>query len=190
MPSVVTHSVVGAVVSRMIPARSVPKRFWVLSVLLPSFPDVDVIGLAFGVAGEDLFGHRGITHSLSFAVILGILVVVLFFRKSNLTRKSAFLLTAYFVLLTASHGFLDAFNDSKLGVAFWAPFEDTRYFFPFNPIVPSSVLLFDGAPIGFTLIIEKIYILIRSEVLWIWIPLFLLFVVNRVSLRFIKRSSS
>lgn len=190
MPSVVTHSVVGAVVSRMIPARSVPKRFWVLSVLLPSLPDIDVIGLAFGVAGEDLFGHRGITHSLSFAVIVGVLVVALFFRKSKLTGKSAFFLTAYFVLLTASHGFLDAFNDSRLGVAFWAPFENTRYFFPFNPIVPSSVLLPDGAPLGFTLIIEKIYILMRSEVLWIWVPLFLLFFGNRVLSRFIKRSSS
>ena len=161
MPSIITHLLLGAVVSRM-HTGVVPKRFWVLSVLLPVLPDIDVIGLFFGFSSEDLFGHRGITHSVLFACIVGILAVTMFFRKSGLTRKATLLLTAYFFLLTASHGFLDAFNDSRVGVAFWAPFENGRYLFPFNPIVPSSVLLTDSSSFGISLIVGKIYILQAS----------------------------
>ena len=188
MPSVITHSLVGVVISKMIPVKSVPRRFWVLSVLLPALPDIDVIGLFFGFTGEDVFGHRGITHSLFFAVIVGVSTVAVFFRKNNLTRNARMLLMMYFALLIASHGFLDAFNDTRMGVAFWAPFENGRYLFPFNPIVPSSVLLPEGTPVGFALIIEKIYILMRSEILWIWIPLFALFGGERILLKFSKRS--
>ena len=190
MPSVMTHSLVGAVVSKLVTTRSVPKRFWVLSIVLPSFPDIDVIGMAFGVAGEDLFGHRGITHSLFFAVVVGVSVVAIFFRKSNLTARMTFLLALYFVFLTASHGVLDAFNDSRLGVAFFAPFENTRYFFPYNPIDPSSVLLFEESSFGVGLMVEKFYVLLRSEILWIWIPLFVLLVGKFVLPRFIHRSRS
>nr|HRC76832.1 rhodanese-like domain-containing protein [Kouleothrix sp.] len=32
------------------------------------------------------------------------------------------------------HGVLDAMTDGGLGVAFFAPFSATRYFFPFRPI--------------------------------------------------------
>ena len=188
MPSIITHSLVGALVSTMY-TGAVPKRFWVLSVLLPVLPDVDVIGLFFGFSSEDLFGHRGITHSVLFACIVGILAVTMFFRKSGLTRKATLLLTAYFFLLTASHGFLDAFNDSRVGVAFWAPFENGRYLFPFNPIVPSSVLLTDSSSFGISLIVGKIYILMRSEILWVWVPLLALFAGNRLRLRLVKRGA-
>ena len=34
----------------------------------------------------------------------------------------------------ASHGVLDALTDGGSGVAFLAPFDDTRYFFPWRPI--------------------------------------------------------
>ena len=188
MPSVFTHSLVGVVASRML-ARSVPKRFWVLSVLLPALPDIDVIGFLFGFSGDDILGHRGITHSILFAAIVGILAVTTFFRKSGLTRKAMLLLTAYFFLITASHGFLDAFNDTRIGVAFWAPFENGRYLFPFNPIVPSSVLLTDSSSFGVSLIVEKIYTLMRSEILWVWVPLLALYGGNRLRLRLVKRGT-
>jgi inner membrane protein len=35
---------------------------------------------------------------------------------------------------TASHGILDAFTNGGLGVAFFAPFDKTRYFFPVTPM--------------------------------------------------------
>jgi inner membrane protein len=176
-------------VSRM-HGGTAPKRFWVLSALLPVLPDIDVIGLFFGFSVEDMLGHRGITHSVWFASMVGVLAVIIFFRNSGLTRKAMISLVAYFFFLTASHGFLDAFNDSNVGVAFWAPFENERYLFPFNPIVPSSVLLIDSSVLSVSLFFEKIYILLRSEILWIWVPLLALFGGNRLLLRLVKRGSS
>ena len=34
-------------------------------------PDLDVIGFFFGVRYDDMLGHRGITHSLAFAMAEG-----------------------------------------------------------------------------------------------------------------------
>src|SRR5919106_6577196 len=38
---------------------------------LSMLPDADVVALAFGVAYEDAWGHRGATHSLVFAALIG-----------------------------------------------------------------------------------------------------------------------
>jgi hypothetical protein len=40
------------------------------------------------------------------------------------------MLIAHFSFVTASHGMLDAMTDGGLGVAFFAPFDNARYFFP------------------------------------------------------------
>src|SRR6267378_8050335 len=46
----------------------------------------------------------------------------------------------FFFLATASHGLLDAMTNGGLGVAFFAPFCDTRYFLPWQPIVVSPAI--------------------------------------------------
>src|SRR5215831_7502105 len=45
-----------------------------------------------------------------------------------------FALFAYLFLATASHGVLDAMTNGGLGVAFFSPFDTTRYFLPWRPI--------------------------------------------------------
>jgi len=42
-------------------------------------------------------------------------------------------------LTTASHGFLDAMTNGGLGIAFFSPFDPTRYFFPWKPILVSPI---------------------------------------------------
>jgi inner membrane protein len=75
----------------------------------------------------------------------------------------------YFFLATASHGFLDAMTDGGLGVAFFSPFNNTRYFLPWRPIRVS--------PIGVTRFFSHRGLeVIRSELLWIWLPSALLIV--------------
>ena len=37
-------------------------------------PDLDVIGFSFGIQYADMLGHRGLTHSIFFAILLGALV--------------------------------------------------------------------------------------------------------------------
>lgn len=68
----------------------------------------------------------------------------------------------YFFLATASHGFLDAMTNGGLGVAFFSPFNNVRYFLPWRPIRVS--------PIGVTRFFSHRGLeVVQSELLWIWL---------------------
>jgi membrane-bound metal-dependent hydrolase YbcI (DUF457 family) len=56
-------------------------------------------------------------------------------------KVSLFWLWGFYFLAMASHGFLDAFTGGGPGVASFAPFDDTRYFFPWRPLVVSPIVL-------------------------------------------------
>jgi len=45
----------------------------------------------------------------------------------------------YFFVVTLSHPLLDACTTGGLGVAFFSPFSNHRYFFPFHPIKVSPI---------------------------------------------------
>jgi membrane-bound metal-dependent hydrolase YbcI (DUF457 family) len=90
-------------------------------------PDADVLGFPFGIRYEDILGHRGLLHSLTFALVLSWIVAFLAFPRLP-KRWTRFLLFSYFFIVTASHGALDAMTDGGLGIAFFAPFDNTRYF--------------------------------------------------------------
>ena len=135
MASAITHAVVGVALAQA-GQRQWRKRwsFWFLAVFCSVLPDIDVIGFRFGVHYGDLWGHRGMTHSLLFAAIIGIAVSFLV-TDSRDRWKAAFLLFA----VTASHGLLDAMTDGGLGVAFFSPFDRTRYFLAWRPIHVSPI---------------------------------------------------
>jgi inner membrane protein len=126
-------------------------------------PDADVIAFSFGIPYGHMLGHRGLTHSLAFAVVLGLVVVVLAFRGVPRFSKVWWGLVLYFAVVTASHGVLDAFTNGGKGVAFFAPFDNARHFFPWQPLRVS--------PIG----VERFFTTrgletLLSEMKWIWIP--------------------
>ncbi len=138
-------------------------RFWMLTVLCCLLPDADVLGLVLGIPYEHMWGHRGLTHSIFFAVSIGLVLPKL--AVPFLSRWSVHygMLAMYFSLVTLSHGFLDAFTDGGLGVAFFAPFDSTRYFFPWRPIAVS--------PIGLTSFFSSLGLgVLLNEVVWIGIP--------------------
>ncbi len=138
------------------------KKFWLLGVLCAVLPDADVVGFAFGIRYEDFWGHRGFSHSLVFAIILGVFVTAFFYRKIFLTKISLYYIL-YFSICTASHGVLDAMTTGGLGIAFLSPFDNTRYFFPWRPIQVSPI----GASKFFSLWGIKVLL---SELIWIGIP--------------------
>ena len=125
-------------------------------------PDVDVLLLfALGVPYASMLGHRGITHSLPFAVVLGALVALALRRRGVAPSPLASWL--YLSTATASHGVLDAFTDGGLGVAFFAPFSASRYFFPVRPIEVSPL----GVP---RFLSDRGVEILANELVWIWLP--------------------
>jgi inner membrane protein len=133
-------------------------------------PDADVLGLGLGIPYSDLFGHRGFTHSLFFAGLAALAVTSSFWNKAGVRD-----LLRVFVCIfaaTASHGILDALTDGGLGVAFFAPFDPARYFFPVRPIRVS--------PIGVgAFLSERGLSVLLSEMLWVWPPSIAVFLIAR-----------
>ena len=166
MPTIFTHAVAATALGKSWAHDSMPLGFWLLSALCAMLPDADVVGFAFGVGYGDMLGHRGLTHSLAFALVIGIVVVALAFRDVATFTRRWWSLVTYFFVVTASHGALDAMTDGGLGVAFFAPFDPTRYFFPWRPIMVS--------PIGLGFFTGRGLEVVGSEIRWVWLPSFAL----------------
>ena len=129
--------------------------------MIAALPDVDGIGFWLGVPYESTFGHRGFTHSIFFAGLIAF-AALLFFRDRAYDGERP-RVWAYLFLATASHGVLDAMTTGGGGIAFFAPFVNERYFFPWRPILvsPMSIRRFFS---------ERGVRIILSEIVWVWIP--------------------
>ena len=163
MPTIFSHSVVALAVGNAVAPPGMPLKFWVASAVCAALPDIDVVSFAFGVRYDEMLGHRGITHSFSFALVLGVLVVLVFFRDAPVLSSQWILLVIYFFIVTSSHALLDALTNGGLGVALLAPFNNERYFFPWRPI--------EVSPIGIeAFLTQRGLRVILSELKWIWLP--------------------
>ena len=162
MASVFSHAVAALGIGACFYRPSIPKRVWAIGVLCSVLPDLDVIGFRLGIRYSDFWGHRGFTHSLLFAALIAGAAVFLGFRSVAPVVSRSYL-WVYFFLATASHGILDAMTDGGLGVAFFAPFDNRRYFLPWTPIRVS--------PIGVTrFFTQRGLAILQTELLWIWFP--------------------
>ena len=80
---------------------------------------------------------------------------------------------AFLFMSTISHSILDAMTTGGSGVAFFAPFDNTRYFLPWRMIKVS--------PIGLQKFLSEWGLaVLKSEFIWIGIPLLLSFIIFRV----------
>ncbi|MCB0621819.1 MAG: metal-dependent hydrolase [Saprospiraceae bacterium] len=163
MASAFGHALVAGTIGSSYGSTYRSWKFWLLGVFCAVVPDADVLAFRFGIPYEHVLGHRGITHSLFFSALLGMFVTALFFREIRLWSRKGLLLLLFFFLCTASHALLDALTNGGRGVALLAPFDNTRYFFPWRPIQVSP------------LSIDRFFShwgwrVIRSELVWIGIP--------------------
>lgn len=161
MPSILSHPAVAVGLAPIFQRFRVPQRMLWIGAVCTIVPDFDVIAFAFGIGYGEVLGHRGFTHSLLFAALLsGILVYVFLQPRDDVSKQACF---GFLFFCTASHGVFDAMTSGGLGVAFFAPFDNTRYFLPWRPIrvSPLSLRQFFG-PRG--------VVVLLSELLWMWIP--------------------
>ena len=130
MPTVFSHPAPMLALAAIMGGR-VSSRMLLFGVLCAVLPDADVIGFRFGISYADAFGHRGFSHSLAFALLMG---CVGFGTAPLLLRGSR--LMGFFIgfLAVSSHILLDAMTNGGLGVAAFWPFDQTRYFCGWRPI--------------------------------------------------------
>lgn len=147
--------------------RAWPIRW--LAPVLAAAPDLDYGLHSYGVEYGDLWGHRGMTHSLLFAFVAALVVVLWPCRRCDALEDVRPLggrwwsLLAFFFVVIASHGAIDAFTDGGLGIAFLSPFDPTRYFAPWTPVpVPNLGIAGMFTRYGLHVLL--------SEMAMIWLP--------------------
>src|SRR5882762_3321174 len=162
MASAPTHIVATSAIAAFFHRPRVPWHLWFFGAVLALAPDLDEIGFRYGVKYADLLGHRGLTHSLLAAAVVSFVLVLLFYRDGTgpLTWNQVWL---FLFLCMASHGVLDALTKGGLGVAFFAPFSNKRYFFPDRPLAvsPLSIKQF---------LTSRGLAMLINEMKWVWAP--------------------
>jgi inner membrane protein len=162
MPTIFSHAIAATAAAQW-GRRRLPAHFWTWTAGCAMLPDIDVVGFSFGIAYEDMFGHRGFTHSLFFAAVVGGVAMWHLSHPLHSSHGSHRLhLFVWFTAVTASHGLLDGLTNGGRGIAFFAPFTNYRYFFPWRPIQVS--------PIGAGFFSARGLHVLASEAQWIWVP--------------------
>jgi inner membrane protein len=95
---------------------------------LALLPDLDFLIPAVG-SPVGPFAHRGASHSLAVALIVGASIALAIRALGGMRAVPWGLLAAAVV---ASHGILDYFGDTDLGVALLWPLSDARFLAPWH----------------------------------------------------------
>lgn len=160
MCSILTHPAVPIALSFLLPKGAATPALLLAGAACSVIPDLDVIGFKFGIRYSDMLGHRGLSHSILFAVALGALLGLTLFRNSH---GGFWIIFLFLFLSTLSHTLLDMLTNGGLGVALFAPFSNERYFFPWRPI--------EVSPIGVGSFFSEWGLrVISSELRWVWLP--------------------
>ncbi|MCF7222073.1 metal-dependent hydrolase [Marilutibacter chinensis] len=158
MPTIITHALVPLAAGIALGSRRIDRRLVLAGMAAAMLPDADVVAFALGIPYADAFGHRGASHSLLFAAVLGALAAS--FHRS--LRAAPALAAIWIFACTLSHPLLDAFTDGGLGVALWWPWSHAREFAPWRPI--------EVSPIGAGFFSARGLVVLMSEARWVWLP--------------------
>jgi inner membrane protein len=160
MPTALTHGLAGLAVGKLLAPGPMPPPYYGVSLALGLLPDLDVLAFSCGIPYGSRFGHRGFSHSFACALLGGLLAAL---AMAGLLGVPWWRLWLVFSAAMATHTLLDALTDGGLGVAFFAPLDDRRYFLPWRPIRVS--------PIGWAAFSRWGLRALLSEVFWVWLPL-------------------
>ena len=163
MATAFTHALVGAAFAHAAPGGLRSGRLFAVAMLLAVLPDLDVIAFWFGIPYGDPLGHRAASHSLAFAAAAGLFAALVGFGALGRFSRRWWSIAVLLALATASHGLLDAATNAGLGVGFWIPFDDARYFWPWRPLATS--------PIGIAAFFQpRSLAILANEFVWVWLP--------------------
>jgi membrane-bound metal-dependent hydrolase YbcI (DUF457 family) len=136
MSSIVGHALAGVSVASAFEhggMRENRRRLFGLAALLSIIPDLDVlIYIAFRPIG--MTPHRGITHTIAFALFAGVLMAIVCRRFLGLTYLRMFLIVSAVLL---SHSILDYLMGCGPGVPFFWPISEQGFLLPFR-LVPTA----------------------------------------------------
>jgi inner membrane protein len=135
VPTLFSHPAVPVAIALAAGRTRVSAPLLLCGIAASVLPDADVLAFRLGIPYADPFGHRGASHSLALAVLLGLLACAVAPRL-RASRAMAFLFVG---AACASHGLLDMLTDGGHGVAYFWPWSAERHFLP-HPVIEVSTL--------------------------------------------------
>lgn len=120
-----THICLGACIGELALGKRLGKKALIWGAVAQSLPDIDIVAGLFVSPDKDLLFHRGITHSLIFAVIIGLLVAFLAIRIHRKALLPSGLVITFFVSQITMHDLLDTCN--SYGTGLLEPFSHIRF---------------------------------------------------------------
>ncbi len=169
MPTIFTHPAVPIAIGFGLGKNIIPPRLIAAGVAASVIPDLDVLAFRLNVAYSSDYGHRGFSHSLAFAAALGF-IAALIAPWLRAKRLNSFL---FVTISAASHGLLDMLTNGGLGVTLLWPYASERMFFPWRVIQVSPLSLWEFLGL-------RGWRVVASELLWVWLPSAILFILIAV----------
>lgn len=123
----VTHIVLGACIGEAIAGKRLGKRAMFLGAFAQSIPDIDFIAAFWLPESQNLIAHRGITHSLVFAIVATWVMGQFskwYFHRRKIAARTWILLYSVNIF---THLFIDTFN--AYGTGWFEPFHHARVSF-------------------------------------------------------------
>ncbi|HEY4205166.1 MAG TPA: metal-dependent hydrolase [Puia sp.] len=123
----ITHIALGAIIGDALAGRVIGKRALLLGAVAQSLPDIDFVASSWMDTAHDVMAHRGITHSLLFVVVVGLLFAWVgrqWWRGAGKSFGWWFLFAGLELFI---HIFLDAMN--AYGTGWFEPFSHYRVSF-------------------------------------------------------------
>lgn len=157
MPTIISHAAVPLAVGLGLGDKRIPRPLLAMAMAASMLPDADVILFRFGATYSDVWSHRGFSHSIGFAILLGLIAATV--MKTSVSPLRVF---AFIALCALSHGLLDMMTNGGHGVAILWPLSDQRYFFAWRPIQVS--------PLAADRFAKRAITVVETELLWIWLP--------------------
>jgi inner membrane protein len=157
MPTIISHAAVPLAIGAGFGNRRIPRPLLLTGAIASMLPDADVILFRFGATYDSAWAHRGFSHSIGFAVVLGLVAALAF--RSRVKPLGAF---AFVAFAAWSHGLLDMLTNGGHGVAILWPATAQRYFFDWQPIQVS--------PLTMSRFATRLSRVAITEFVWIWLP--------------------
>lgn len=121
----ITHITLGACTAELFLSKRLGKRALFWGVIAQSLPDIDVVAALFVSPEKAILFHRGITHSIFFALLAGLALALLAKRLHRKMPVPLTSLVAFFFFELVLHDLIDTCN--SYGTGLLEPFFHERF---------------------------------------------------------------
>jgi inner membrane protein len=160
MPTIMSHAAVPIAAAVALGSRRIPLSMLLAGMLAAVLPDFDAITFKLGIHYGGIWGHRGFTHTLGFALLMALAGCWL----AKYWKCAPWKGYVWVAVCMFSHPLLDMFTNGGASIPLLWPFVDARYFSPWRPIEVSPVAIS-------RFLTQRGADVLMSELKLIWLPL-------------------